>query len=170
MPRAKVSVANTALTKPRWKRSSIAFLNDGRRPAWCAATPRSNAVIQSRYPSTSKSSSAKLAVYLSAVFKISARSSVFVNFIPAAKHCLTAASHPMREKMKVIAGKRFSRCSFSIISGRESLDSCTPHCSRRCRGTFALRIASRSAAIISGLTLPGEEKRSINEELIRICW
>ena len=33
IPRARVSVANTALTKPRWKRSSTADLKLGSNPA-----------------------------------------------------------------------------------------------------------------------------------------
>ena len=131
MPSAKVSVANTAFTNPRWNKSSTAFLKLGNNPAWWAAIPRSSAVIHSRYPSTSKSSSGKFAVYLAAVARISARSAVLVNFNPAVKHCFTAASHPIREKIKVIAGKRFSRFNFSMISARDNRDSCAPHCSRR---------------------------------------
>ena len=34
MPSANVSVANTALTNPRWKRSSITALKVGSKPAW----------------------------------------------------------------------------------------------------------------------------------------
>ena len=48
IPKAKVSVAKTAFTSPLWKRSSIAFLKLGKRPAWWAAIPRSSAVNQSR--------------------------------------------------------------------------------------------------------------------------
>ena len=48
IPSAKVSVAKTALTRPRLKRSSTAPLKLGNIPAWWAAIPRSSAVSQSR--------------------------------------------------------------------------------------------------------------------------
>ena len=50
--------------------------------------------------------------------RISLRSSLFVNLIPAAKHCLTAASQLFLEKINVIAGNKPSRSSFSTISER----------------------------------------------------
>ena len=42
MPRARVSVANTALTSPRAKSASTTSLKVGSIPAWWAATPRSS--------------------------------------------------------------------------------------------------------------------------------
>ena len=42
MPRARVSVANTALTRPRTNNSSTTSLNAGSIPAWWAARPRSS--------------------------------------------------------------------------------------------------------------------------------
>ncbi len=42
MPRARVSVAKTALTSPRTNNSSTTSLNAGSIPAWCAASPRSS--------------------------------------------------------------------------------------------------------------------------------
>ena len=42
MPRASVSVANTALTSPAAKHSSTASLNGGTMPAWWAAKPASS--------------------------------------------------------------------------------------------------------------------------------
>ena len=107
IPSARVSVAKTALIRPFWKSSSTADLKLGKSPAWCAAIPRSSAVSQSSKPKTSRSSSAIFCVYLRAVARISSRSCVDVKRRPACKHCLTAASQPILEKMKVIAGKRF---------------------------------------------------------------
>ena len=52
--------------------------------------------------------------------RISERSSELVSRKPAAKHCLTAASQLLREKMNVIAGSKPSRSSFSTISARVS--------------------------------------------------
>ncbi len=43
MPSARVSVANTALTRPATNSSSTVSLNAGSIPAWWAATPRSRA-------------------------------------------------------------------------------------------------------------------------------
>ena len=40
MPRARVSVANTARTRPAANSSSTTSLNAGSIPAWCAAMPR----------------------------------------------------------------------------------------------------------------------------------
>ena len=169
IPSASVSVAKTAFTKPRLKRSSTAPLKLGRRPAWCAAIPRSKASNQSRYPRTSRSSSAKFWVYLCAVVIISKRSSALVNLIPACKHCLTAASQPALEKIKVIAGSRFSRCNLSMISARVRRFSVSPYLSRRPRGVFTRRRASRSRPRISGLTRPGSTKRSIKRLPMRTC-
>ena len=169
IPSASVSVAKTAFTRPRLKRSSTAPLKLGRSPAWWAATPRSSAMSQSRYPSTSRSSSARFCVYLAAVAAISTRSSVVVNLRPAAKHCFTAASHPAREKIKVIAGSRFSRCNFSIMSGRVNLLSLSPKCSRRCLGVRTWRSASRSSPKISGLIRPCSRKRSTSLSPMRTC-
>src|ERR1700709_1993285 len=47
-----------------------------------------------------------------------ARSSGVVNRSPAPRHCWTAAEHPARLKMKVIAGSRPSRSSCSMTCGR----------------------------------------------------
>ena len=47
MPRASVSVANTALTSPAANSSSTTSLNVGSMPAWCAAMPRSRPSSQS---------------------------------------------------------------------------------------------------------------------------
>ena len=170
IPRARVSVAKTAFTNPRLNNSSTAPLKLGSNPAWCAAIPRSSAVIQSRYPKTSRSSSAKFWVYFCAVATISIRSSVVVNLTPSLRHCFTAASQPALEKIKVIAGSKFSLCNFSIISARERRLSFSLNRSRRWRGTLLRRIASRSAARISGFTLPGSLKRSIIRSPIRKCW
>ncbi|CAM5367875.1 hypothetical protein STANM309S_04861 [Streptomyces tanashiensis] len=43
MPRARVSVAKTAFTRPRTKSSSTTSLKVGSMPAWWAAMPRSRA-------------------------------------------------------------------------------------------------------------------------------
>ena len=43
MPRARVSVANTTLTRPFTYASSTASLKAGSIPAWCAAIPRCSA-------------------------------------------------------------------------------------------------------------------------------
>jgi len=43
-------------------------------------------------------------------------SSELVSLSPAVRHCLTAASQLLREKINVIAGSRPSRSSFSTIS------------------------------------------------------
>ena len=48
MPRASVSVANTARTSPRTNSSSTVSLNAGMSPAWWAATPRRSASRQSQ--------------------------------------------------------------------------------------------------------------------------
>ena len=42
MPRARVSVANTALTSPAEKQASTVSLNGGTIPAWWAANPASS--------------------------------------------------------------------------------------------------------------------------------
>ena len=104
MPRARVSVAKTALTNPRLKRSSTVSLKLGRRPAWWAAIPRSSASNHSSYPKISRSSWARLAFNREAVSTMSFLSSVLVNLSPEKTHCLTAASQAAREKIKVIAG------------------------------------------------------------------
>ena len=57
MPRARVSVANTALINPRWNNSSTHSLNAGRSPAWCEAIPLSNESTHSWKPRTIRSSS-----------------------------------------------------------------------------------------------------------------
>ena len=45
-PRARVSVANTAFTRPSTKHASTASLNGGTMPAWWAASPISSAADQ----------------------------------------------------------------------------------------------------------------------------
>ena len=57
MPSARVSVANTALTRPRTKHSSTVSLNAGTRPAWWAASPASRPSRHSQKPRTCRSSS-----------------------------------------------------------------------------------------------------------------
>ena len=46
IPRASVSVANTAFTSPAAKQPSTASLNGGTIPAWWAARPASSPVSQ----------------------------------------------------------------------------------------------------------------------------
>ena len=169
IPRASVSVAKTAFTKPLLNKSSTVSLKLGNNPAWCAAIPRSSASNHSSYPKTSRSSCARLAFRRAAVSRISFRSSVLVNLSPEKTHCLTAASHAAREKMKVIAGSNPWRANVSIISGRDNLFSDSSKRSRRCRGIFTLRIDSRSRANSSGLILPGSLKRSTKRLPIRTC-
>ena len=101
---------------------------------------------------------------------MSMRSSGDVSLIPACRHCLTAASQPTREKMKVIAGNIFSRCSFSIISARDSRSLGSLYLPRRCLLIADLRIASRSRCKISGLIWPGFSKRSNMRLPIKTCW
>ena len=55
-------------------------------------------------------------MFLAITDRISDLSWVFVNLIPAARHCRTAASQLFLENIKVMAGSRFSRSSFSTIS------------------------------------------------------
>ena len=43
---------------------------------------------------------------------------MLVSFMPAAKHCRTAASQLFLEKIKVIAGRSPSRSNFSMTSER----------------------------------------------------
>ena len=47
MPSAKVSVANTTLTRPRENSSSTHSLKTGSIPAWCEEMPRVSASSQS---------------------------------------------------------------------------------------------------------------------------
>ena len=56
-------------------------------------------------------------MFLLIMLRITLRSFSFVSLIPACKHCLTAASQALREKMNVIAGSKPSLSSFSITSG-----------------------------------------------------
>ena len=48
MPSASVSVAKTAVTRPRTNSSSTVSLNAGISPAWCAAMPRRRPSRQSQ--------------------------------------------------------------------------------------------------------------------------
>ena len=48
IPSARVSVANTALTRPAVNSSSTTSLKVGSIPAWCAAIPRSSASSHSQ--------------------------------------------------------------------------------------------------------------------------
>ena len=169
IPSAKVSVAKTALTRPRWKRSSTAPLKLGSKPAWWAAMPRSKAVSHSLKLRTSRSSSAMFCVYRSAVRLISSRSSVDVRRNPAWRHCFTAASQPMREKIKVIAGNKLSPCSFSIMSARDNRSLGSAKRPRRFLPRAARLVISRSRFKTSGLTRPGASKRSNKRLPIRTC-
>ena len=169
MPRASVSVAKTAFTNPRLKRSSTVSLKLGNNPAWCAAIPRSRASSHSSYPKISRSSWARLAFKREAVSTMSFLSSVFVSLNPEKTHCFTAASQAAREKMNVIAGSKPCRSRVSIISGRDNLFSDSSKRSRRWRGILTLRIDSRSRAKSSGLIFPGSLKRSTSRFPIRTC-
>ena len=55
-PRARVSVAKTALTRPSTKSFSTTSLKVGSMPAWWAAKPRSSPSRQLQKPRTSRSS------------------------------------------------------------------------------------------------------------------
>ena len=108
-------------------------------------------------------------MYLFAVSTISLRSSADVSFMPACKHCLTAASQPILENIKVIAGRSDIRSSFSIISARESLfeSSIQRDCLPPLVRTF--RRASLSNLRISGLISPGFVNKSANLLPINTC-
>ena len=106
MPRARVSVANTALTRPRTKHSSTVSLNAGTRPAWWAASPASRPSRHSQKPRTCRSSSGSEPVRRSMISAISARSASSVSRSPDSRHWWTAASQPLRLNTKVIAGQQ----------------------------------------------------------------
>ena len=169
IPSARVSVANTAFTNPRWNKSSTAPLKLGKSPAWCAAIPRSRAVNHSLKLSTSRSSSAIFCVYRKAVRLISSRSSVDVKRSPAWRHCFTAASHPRREKIKVIAGSNDSPASFSIISARDIRSDGSAKRPFRFLPKEARRVISRSRLRTSGFTRPGASKRSSKRLPMSTC-
>ena len=109
-------------------------------------------------------------MYLLAVSIISLRSSGVVNLIPACKHCLTAASHPTREKMKVIAGNKDIRCNFSIISALDKRFESSIHREFLPALDLTRRNASFSSLSISGFTCPGFVNRSTSLLPIRTCW
>ena len=119
---------------------------------------------------TSKSSSAIFWVYLSAVRLISSRSSGDVRRSPACRHCFTAASHPMREKMKVIAGNKLSPCNFSMMSARDIRSLGSAKRPLRFLPKEARLVISRSRFSTSGLTRPGASKRSNKRFPINTCW
>src|SRR4028118_1278066 len=61
MPSARVSVAKTALTRPRTKHSSTVSLNAGTSPAWWAASPASSPSRHPPKPRTRRASSGGVA-------------------------------------------------------------------------------------------------------------
>ena len=119
MPRASVSVAKTAFTRPRTKHSSTVSLNAGTRPAWWAASPASRPSRHSQKPRTCRSSSGSEPVRRSMISAISARSDSSVSRSPESRHWWTAASQPLRLKTKVIAGSRPALSSRSTTSYRD---------------------------------------------------
>jgi hypothetical protein len=119
MPSASVSVANTALTRPRTKHSSTVSLNAGTSPAWCAATPASSPSRHSQKPSTCRSSSGSEPVRRSMTSAIAERSTSSVSRIPDPRHWCTAASQPFRLNTKVITGSSPARSSRSMTSDRD---------------------------------------------------
>ena len=119
MPRARVSVANTALSAPAANRSSTASLNGGSMPAWWAAKPRDRPSRHAQNPRISRSSTGSRRAASSTRSATSAFSRAVVRSSPARRHCSTAASQPVREKMKVMHGSSPSRSRARIISGRD---------------------------------------------------
>ena len=101
---------------------------------------------------------------------ISSRSSGEVRRRPACKHCLTAASQAILEKMNVIAGSKLSPCSFSIMSARDMRSLGSAKRPRRFLPRDARLVISRSRLNTSGFTRPGASKRSNKRLPIRTCW
>ncbi|MCY1219668.1 hypothetical protein D9M72_316530 [compost metagenome] len=120
-PRARVSVANTALTRPSTNSFSTTSLNVGSIPAWWAASPRSRPSRQLQNPSTSRSSDGMSCAASSTRRAMTCCSRSVVSHNPAETHWATAASQPAREKMNVMEGSRSWRSRLAITWGRLAL-------------------------------------------------
>ena len=154
MPSARVSVANTALTRPRVNSSSTTSLKVGSMPAWWAARPRSRPsqpLVVAEHVQVLVGQVARCARRRSA--RTSWRSSSVVSRSPACRHCWTAASQPARLKMKVIAGSRPSASSRSIGRGRRSGRD------RSARGPSRTRPRRRSLVERAGAPRPGDPEQ-----------
>ncbi len=118
IPRASVSVAKTARMRPAVNSSSTISRKVGSMPAWWAAKPRESPRRSPSSRGLPRSSSAMPWTRSSTSRRFARPLGIGDEAHPGASSWPTAASHPARLKMNVMAGSRPSRSRRSMTSAR----------------------------------------------------